>query len=183
MEHEMTLKIKLASIFIAGVATGMSLNIDANVIEPTMLVHQSPASSDEITVLRTFRIKKGTFGEFYQASVDKIWPYYEKAGARIVGMWQVAYPQIQGQTHRESPEYDEVYLLTRYASVEHWQATRESEIARQGGYGPDFVSLREGLRIRAGLSLPQGPGGEITVLRGKPASNGPYFTDPYQTRP
>ncbi len=129
------------------------------------------APSDEFTVLRYFRIKKGAFGEFYRVSADKIWPYFEKTGAQIVGMWQVAYPDISGQKQSESAEYDEVYLLTRYTSMEHWQATRGIERAKLNNSDPYLVNLREGLRIRAALSMPQDPGGQITVLRGNAAAD------------
>src|SRR5262245_22310822 len=81
------------------------------------------AETADIVVLRYFRIKKGSFPEIYRVSAEDISPYYERAGARIMGMWQVAYPALPGQTQRENPDYDEAYLLTRYASIEHWQAT------------------------------------------------------------
>ncbi len=136
------------------------------------LSQAAPEPSREITILRSFRIKKGAFSEFYEASADKVWPYYEKAGARILGMWQLAFPEIPGQPHTEPPDYDEVYLLTRYASLEHWQATRYGEIGKLGGYGEDFMKLREGLLIRAGLSLPQGPGGRLSVLAGSQKAGG-----------
>lgn len=179
----MALGIRSIVTFVAGVVAGLSFNIGASVFEPASLAQPSPASADEIAVLRYFRIKKGAFDEFHKVSADKVWPYYEKAGARIVGMWQVAYPEILGQAKRESTGYDEVYLLTRYTSLEHWQATRDGGIATLAGHGPDFADLQDGLRIRAGLSLPQGPGGQITVLRGQLAGNGPNFSGPARTGP
>lgn len=177
----MALGIRSFTTFVAGVVAGLSFNIGASVFEPAPLVQSAPESSDEIAVLRHFRIKKGTFDEFHKVSADKVWPYYEKAGARIVGMWQVTYPEITGQTKRESKGYDEVYLLTRYTSLEHWQATRDGGIGQLAGNGPDVANLQDGLRIRAGLSLPQGPDGQITVLRGQFAGNGPNFSGPART--
>ncbi|MGO8756455.1 MAG: hypothetical protein ACLQHK_14675 [Gallionellaceae bacterium] len=178
----MAFSMRSVSLFVAGVLAGISLNIGANVFESTLQAQSPTPPSDEVAVLRYFRIKKGTFDEFYKVSADKVWPYFEKTGARIVGMWQVTYPDIPGQHHRESTEYDEVYLLTKYTSMEHWQATHGSERGKLGDSGPDLVNLREGLRIRAGLSIPQEPGGQITVLRGKSALNGPSFTKPIQPR-
>lgn len=177
----MVFSMRSISMFIAGVVAGISLNIGANVFEPTLQAQSTTPPSDEIAVLRYFRIKKGTFDEFYKASADKVWPYFEKTGARIVGMWQVTYPDIPGQHHRESTQYDEVYLLTKYTSLEHWQATHGSERNKLGN-SPDLVNLREGLRIRAALSIPQELGGQITVLHGKSAFNGSSFSNPIQTR-
>ena len=174
----MAFGIRSIATFVAGVVAGLSFNIGASVFEPAPLVQSAPASADEIAVLRYFRIRKGAFDEFHKVSADKVWPYYEKAGVRIVGMWQVAYPEIPGQTKRESTGYDEVYLLTRYTSLEHWQATHAGGIDQLAGNGPYVANLQDGLRIRAGLSLPQGPGGQITVLRSQLAGNGPYVSMP-----
>ena len=85
----------------------------------------------EIVTLRNFHIKKGTFPEFLKASQEEVWPYFEKIGSRIVGMWQVFDPE--GVSNKD---YDEVYLMTRYASVEHWRATRmRSRSAAMGRIG------------------------------------------------
>ena len=42
-------------------------------------------------------------------------------------------------------------MMTRYASYEHWQATRQS--ADLGGDGPDYARLQEALALRRSLSL------------------------------
>ncbi len=125
--------------------------------------------SEGITILRYFRIRKGAFDAFYQVSEAMVWPYYEKVGARILGMWQIVYPEMPGQPLRAPSDFDEVCLLTHYASLGHWRATRASEIGKLGGEGPDLARLHEGLRIRAGLSIPGGGHGRVTVLSGKPA--------------
>jgi hypothetical protein len=62
-----------------------------------------------------------------------------------------------------------VYLATRYASVEHWDATREPQ--RLGGNGPDWEACRRALEVRRGLTLET----RLTFLEGAMASNGPYF--------
>lgn len=126
---------------------------------------------EEVAILRYLRIKKGSFPDVYRLSAEGVWPYYERAGVRIVGMWQVTYPALPGQTRSESDEYDEAYLLTRYASVEHWQATRAGAIERFGGSGPDLLRMRESLTRRQALTAKS----DIVVLRGRPALNGPFF--------
>ena len=72
-----------------------------------------------ICVGRYFRIRKGTFDEFLKVSVEGVWPFFEKIGARVTGMWKVEYTGVPGEASKESPDYDEVYLSTRYASLEH----------------------------------------------------------------
>jgi hypothetical protein len=172
MERVMVSGMEDVPIFVAGMLAGSGHNTGAGVPDPVAQARTPDAQSGEIAVLRYFRIRKGAYDEFYRVSADKIWPYFERSGARIVGMWQVAYPVMPGQRQRESAEYDEVYLLTRYTSFEHWQATHGREREKIGDSDPYLADLREGLRIRAGLSLPQGPGGQITVLRGMPVSSG-----------
>ena len=49
----------------------------------------APQAGQEITTIRYWKIRKGTFTQFLKASQDGIWPYFEKIGARIVGMWKV----------------------------------------------------------------------------------------------
>src|SRR4030095_5193087 len=74
---------------------------------------------EEVVTLRYFKIKKGTFDQFLKASVEGVWPYFDKIGARIVGMWKVITPEGVADGPQASKDYEEVYLLTRYASVEH----------------------------------------------------------------
>jgi hypothetical protein len=58
---------------------------------------------EEIVTIRYWKIKKGTFPQFLEASKRGIWPFFEKIGARIVGMWQVI-PPPDGK--EASPDYD-----------------------------------------------------------------------------
>lgn len=118
-----------SACFVLGLAVG-SLAVSS----PMSAVSQAsssvqPQAAGEAVILRYLRIKKGSLPDVYRLSADSIWPYYERAGVRVQGLWQVMYPALPGQTRHESDEYDEAYLLTRYASLEHWHATRESEIA------------------------------------------------------
>ncbi|MBI3943737.1 MAG: NIPSNAP family protein, partial [Chloroflexi bacterium] len=124
----------------------------------------------EIVTLRYFRIKKGTFDQFVKVSVESIWPYYEKLGSRVIGMWKaVTPPEIEGLPVGEEQDYDEVYLSTRYASAEHWKASREP--MRHGGNGPDWQKCKAALDFRASLTITR----HVTFLQGQMAPNGPYF--------
>lgn len=121
---------------------------------------------EEIVTLRYFKIKKGTFPQFLGASQKGVWPFFEKIGARIVGMWQVI-PPPDGKD--VSPDYDEVYLTTRYASVKHWSATRDA--AALGGDGPDYAELQKALAIRQSLTIES----KLTLLKGTVGPLGPVF--------
>ena len=121
---------------------------------------------EEIVTVRYWKIKKGSFPQFLAASRTGIWPFFEKIGARIIGMWQV----IPGPNEGESSlDYDEAFLMTRYASLEHWAATRDA--AAIGGDGPDYAALQEGLRIRQSLTIET----KITFLKGATGPLGPVY--------
>jgi hypothetical protein len=66
-----------------------------------------------VYVLRTWKIKPGTWREFQDLSSNDIWPAMEAAGAKIIGLWQT----IIG-------EGNEVVLLTRYDDLAMWERTR-----------------------------------------------------------
>jgi hypothetical protein len=125
-----------------------------------------PQAGEEIVTIRYWKIKKGTFPQFLQASQAGIWPFFEKIGARIVGMWQVI-PPPDGR--EASPDYDEVYLTTRYASLEHWAATRDA--AALGGDGPDYAALQKALAVRQSLTIET----KVTYLKGVVGPLGPVF--------
>jgi len=117
----------------------------------------SPIPGQEITTIRYWKIKKGAYPQFLKASQEGIWPYFEKIGARIVGMWVVIPPPGGAEA---SPDYDEVYLTTRYASVDHWAATRDA--AAMGGDGPDYAALQAALAVRQSLTIET----KVTFLQG-----------------
>jgi hypothetical protein len=120
---------------------------------------------EEIVTLRYWKIRKGAFPEFLKASQEGVWPYFEKIGARIVGMWMVTpAPGTEGPA-----DYDEVYLMTRYASLEHWAATRSASAL--GGDGPDYAALQAALAVRDSLATET----RLTFLSGFTGPNGPYF--------
>ena len=59
-------------------------------------------ASEEIVTLRYFRIRKGSFDEFLKVSVEGVWPYFEKLGSRVIGMWKVIVPAgIEGASSTE----------------------------------------------------------------------------------
>ena len=127
------------------------------------------ATGGEIVTLRSFRIKKGSFEEFNRLSREGVWPYFEKIGARAIGQWKRVYPQIAQAARpgaeapdRESPDYDEAYMMFRYASYEHWKATRGPEMAKLGGDGPDYQACAEALRRRGELTISS----EVRFLEG-----------------
>jgi NIPSNAP len=121
---------------------------------------------EEIVTVRYWKIRKGSFPQFLAASQTGIWPFFEKIGARIVGMWQV----VPGPNEREaSPDYDEAYLMTRYASLDHWAASRDA--AAMGGDGPDYAALQEALRIRQSLTIET----KVTFLKGATGPLGPVY--------
>lgn len=120
----------------------------------------------EVVTLRYFRIKPGSFPEFLVASRDGVWPYFEKIGARVIGMWRAVPPPGGGLA---SSDYDEVYLATRYASTEHWAATRDT--VAHGGNGPDWDACKKALDLRESLTLES----HVTFLEGEMALGGPYF--------
>jgi hypothetical protein len=124
---------------------------------------------DEIVTLRYFRIKKGSFDGFLKASVEGVWPYFEKLGSRVIGMWKVITPAGVDGAPAENRDYDEVYLSTRYASIDHWKASRDA--VQHGGNGPDWVKCKAALDKRNSLTLSTG----VIFLRGTMAPGGPSF--------
>ena len=128
-----------------------------------------PQKGEEIVTIRYFKIKKGSFPEFLAASQNGVWPFFEKIGARIVGMWQVI-PDPEGGGI--TIDYDEVYLMTRYASLEHWSATRRA--AALGGDGPDFAALQAASAVRQSLTLES----RVTYLKGVTGPLPPIFLPP-----
>lgn len=125
---------------------------------------------DEIVTLRYFKIKKGSFDEFLKVSVEGVWPYFEKLGSRVIGMWKVIAPAgIDGAPSTENKDYDEVYLSTRYASLDHWKASRDGVL--HGGNGPDWVKCKAALDRRNSLTIET----HVIFLKGQMAPGGPYF--------
>jgi hypothetical protein len=122
---------------------------------------------DEILVLRNHELRPGGHEPFYQFSRDRAWPFGMRIGVRVVGQWKVVHPEGTG-----TPKYDDVYRLARYASFEHWQATRESTSRSIGGNGPGSDERIGGFTDRG--TLQTGSKGAY-FLQGRMAPGGPYY--------
>ena len=123
-------------------------------------------TGDGFLVLRHQKLKKDGHQAFYEISRDGVWPWFEKIGARIVGQWQIVYPD--GSAPKQ--DYEEGYRLARYVSEEHWKQTRARANIGLGGDGPDSGKNTEALAER-NKHLIHGP----YFLRGHMAPGGPYF--------
>ena len=69
-----------------------------------------------IVVQRSFILVPGAVAEFERLSREKIWPYFEARGCKIVGL----YTNVHGGPSNE------VVLNTAYASLAHWESTRDN---------------------------------------------------------
>ncbi len=131
----------------------------------------------ETVTLRYFKIAKGSFDDFHRLSREGVWPFFEKMGARVVGQWKVVYPEIpdnagQASAHAENPDWDEAYMMVRYASRDHWQATRPEVMHLHGGDGPDYQLCREALAARRELTVES----SVEFLEGHFYASPPIFT-------
>lgn len=106
-----------------------------------------PVEGREVLVFRHQRLHKGGHEAYFRLSRDGVWPWFEKIGSRIVGQWKVIYPDGSA----EDPDFDHGYRLARYASYDHWKATRQGHLLL-GGNGPDYERSREALRARSHYS-------------------------------
>jgi hypothetical protein len=157
--------VAIVSPVMAAEVTGVAVGDDVIAVR-----HDAAQPGEPVVTLRHFKIRKGSFAEFLAASEQGVWPFFEKIGARVVGMWQVVHPTDAGPAaSTATEEYDEVWLMTRYASVEHWRATRD--MARLGGNGPDYHKAIEALRRRNALTL----GTDLRFLQGTTWQNPPFF--------
>ena len=86
----------------------------------------------EVIMMRHAALEKGGYAHWYQHSSENVWPWYERLGARMIGDFQIIYPD----TSSPSPNQDEALRFARYASYEHWQATRGA--ANSGDTGGSF---------------------------------------------
>jgi hypothetical protein len=112
---------------------------------PIAVRNQIAQPGREVLVLRHQQLKKGAHDDYYRASREGVWPWYEKIGTRIVGQWVV------DPTGRMATEHDDAYRLARYASFEHWRDTRDQSNASLGGNGLDRQKGQESGRERTGV--------------------------------
>lgn len=98
-----------------------------------------------IVVQRSFIITRGSFAEFERLSREAIWPYMEARGCKIVGFF----------TNLHGGPSNEVVLNTAYASMAHWEATRD-DAPLPDGAGEELRALHaaylDGLRQRRALT-------------------------------
>jgi hypothetical protein len=133
-------------------------------VEYELVNETRPAAGDDVIAVRNdvaqpgtetielvyARIRKGAFDEILEATVDHVWPFEEKIGARPIGQWKVIYPDEPSRTE-ESSDYDEMITMTRYASYDHYLATRPGQAVLIGGNGPDWQVWRDALAARGRL--------------------------------
>ena len=98
----------------------------------------------ELVALTYQRIRKGAFPRLLDATERAVWPFEEKLGARPIGRWKVFYPDANSRTE-ESPDYDEMITMTRYASYSHYQAMQPGVAVLLGGNGPDWRAWRDAI--------------------------------------
>jgi len=125
----------------------------------------------EVVELRYQRLAKGTYAQFVTATRDAVWPWEEKLGARPLGQWQVVYPDAPSRT-TESPDYDEVVTMTRYASRDHWQAMAPDRAVLLGGNGPDWRAWRSALDAQGRLTRHT----SVELMQGEMYASPPIFT-------
>jgi hypothetical protein len=98
-----------------------------------------------IVVQRSFIIQRGSFAEFEQLSREAIWPYMEARGCKIAGFF----------TNLHGGPSNEVILNTAYASMAHWEATRD-DAPLPDGANDELRALHarylDGLRKRRDLT-------------------------------
>ncbi|MEO6398687.1 MAG: hypothetical protein ABIP13_09495 [Tepidiformaceae bacterium] len=68
-----------------------------------------------IVVQRSFIIRRGSFADFERLSREGVWPYMEARGCKIAGLF----------TNLHGGPSNEVILNTAYASMAHWESTRD----------------------------------------------------------
>ena len=76
-----------------------------------------------ILTMRTWQVPRANYAEFARLSEDEFWPEFEQLDGRPLALW-VARVGMQ----------ERVVLMTRYASLEHWLATRS--------WGPAAAKLK-----------------------------------------
>ncbi len=145
-------------------------------LEPTPVRNEMPlADQQEIIMMRHAYLDEGSYQYWYEQSLNGVWPWFERLGARILGDFEIIYPSSDDAT----PGQDEALRFARYASYEHWQATRSNVSAgntggsiRLAGNGGLNDAAVEALRNRRQVS--QGSRGAI-FLQGYLAQTRPLY--------
>ena len=131
---------------------------------------------DELVAFRRYKIEKDRFDRFHVPLREAAWPFLEKIGVRPIGEWRRFYPAPPVGDRDESAAYDEAVTLTRYASYEHWQATRN--LRGLGGDGPDYRAAMEAYEARHALTQET----SVLFLQGDMFPNPPTYGPPLSER-
>ncbi len=161
-----------AAVGLSVLALGPTLRAQA----PTPVRNDVPrVGQQEVVMMRHAYLEAGGYEAWLEASRSGVWPWFERLGARILGDFEIVYPVGADAT----PGQDEALRFARYASYEHWQATRSGPAAgdtggagRLGGDGGLSDASREGLRTRRQYS--QGSRGGV-FLQGHLAETRPLY--------
>lgn len=108
-----------------------------------------PVPGEGMAIMEYWKIRKGEFDKFDSLTRQDMLPVVSKMGARGLGIWQLIYPEPA--IGEESDDYDEVIMVTRYASFQHWQAARFP--ANLIGNGPDYQAWKRARESRDELTL------------------------------
>ncbi len=103
----------------------------------------TPPRAGGVYAHRWFWLQPQDWDEFQRLSVDGLWPFFESDGCRIVGLWRST----------ESGPLTKALLITRYASVAHWERTRLLSADPPPGANEDlYRRAQEAGRRRAALT-------------------------------
>jgi len=106
-----------------------------------------PVPGGGLAELCCWKIEKGSFEAFDALTRDGMLPVMNKMGIRGLGIWKMVYnEQSIGE---EDGGYDEAMMIERYASYEHWRASREP--AQTIGNGLDFAAWKKAYEERESL--------------------------------
>jgi len=106
-----------------------------------------PVPGEGLAELCCWKIEKGSFEAFDTLTRDGMLPVMNKMGMRGLGIWKLVHNEHA--IGEENDRYDEAMMIIRYASYEHWQASREP--AKIIGNGPDFEAWRKAYERREAL--------------------------------
>lgn len=135
---------------------------------PIAIRNERPRPGQEVLVLRNQQLRKGAHEQYYASSREGVWPWYEKIGTRVVGQWVIVNP-----AGGAAPQpFDDAYRLARYASFEHWRATRDMDSPSLGGDGPNREKSQQSGRDRTGVQT--GSKGAY-FLQGQMAPDAPFY--------
>ncbi|MDP6414513.1 MAG: hypothetical protein QGG54_05715, partial [Gammaproteobacteria bacterium] len=117
-------------------ATVMLLTVFTSLLSMAANTQPAPVRNDvprvgqqEVIMMRHAYLEQGRYDAWYEASSTGVWPWFERLGARILGDFEIIYPETDDAT----PNQDEALRFARYASYEHWQATRGPAVAGDTG--------------------------------------------------